>query len=810
MKYLLLLTLVGLPFLCAGQSAQVSGRLLESTDSPAVFASVALYLNQDSSLVKAVTSDDNGAFRITNLSPGTYFLTATYVGYENLSVAPFTLTAGATKALQALEFSSSAVALQEIAVTAARSLIEVKADRTVFNVAGTINSAGSNAISLLRKAPGVVVGNNDNISILGRSGVLLYVDGKRLPLTGQELAEYLRNLPAEQIDRIEIITSPGAKYEAEGNGGIIDIRLKRDENVGLSGSVATSYGQGRYGNANATVMADYRSKLISIYGNLGRSQGSQANSASFRNTLNGFTLEEVEDGFSQWGGFYGRLGMDLFLGKRHTLGILVSGSDFEQPQRSLNRNVIANADRLEVIDSILISRNEVDILSRRHQVNANYRYTGDGGMILNFDADYAAFTRNNVRQQANQYFEADEATLLSSSDFRFAGPSTVAVSGLKLDFEHPLSFGHLSAGAKMSQIVSDNSFLVYNGRPQEAQLDAQRSSSFSYVESIQAAYVSLSGKIKNKLEYSLGLRTEWTQLEGTISVFDPSLSEPPFTQRYRRFFPNAGLSWPINDQHTIGLRYGRRIARPYYGLLSPFRNQLSPLTFSIGNPRLQPEQINNLELSYTLAQRYHLKVAYGVTIDQITHVSRRDEENPLARSFSSDNSAQQRVLSFNLSFPLEITKGWTTTNSISGQHLTNSSALTAGETLDLKAFSYNLNHQSTIQLPWQLKGEVSGYFNGPGIHGGDVFRAKANWSLEAGLQRKFIEEKLTVRVSVSDIFLQAGWGGRAEFNGLISEIDSVWDSRRLNLNISYSFGNDKVKRRNRSTAAAKETNRAGG
>ncbi|MEM9931230.1 MAG: outer membrane beta-barrel protein, partial [Bacteroidota bacterium] len=166
-------------------------------------------------------------------------------------------------------------------------------------------------------------------------------------------------------------------------------------------------------------------------------------------------------------------------------------------------------------------------------------------------------------------------------------------------------------------------------------------------------------------------------------------------------------------------------------------------------------------------------------------------------------------LSVNLSCPLNISSGWTTNNNLSVHRLTNSSLLSEGEQLSLKATAFNFNHQSTITLPWQLKGEISGYFNGPGLRGGDVFRAKANWSLDLGLQRKFLREQLMVRISVSDVFHQAGWAGQAEIGGLTSEIVGVWDSRRLNLNLSYSFGNKKVESRNRSTAAAREANRAG-
>jgi len=198
---------------------------------------VALYATQDSSFAKVGVSDDIGKFKLQGIDAGNYFLVASYVGYSDIRIEDIDLTKDQQEDLKILQFKPITTELAQATVTAKRDMVEVKGDRMVFNVQGTTNSAGSDAISLLRIAPGVVVDNNDNINVLGRSGVLLFVDGKRLPLTGEDLSSYLQNLPAEQIDRIDIITNPGAKYEAEGNAGILDIRLKKDKNLGANGSV---------------------------------------------------------------------------------------------------------------------------------------------------------------------------------------------------------------------------------------------------------------------------------------------------------------------------------------------------------------------------------------------------------------------------------------------------------------------------------------------------------------------------------------------------------------------------------------------
>ena len=232
MKYFKLCLVLLVPFFAHSQSASIKGQLKDAAGAPVIFANVALFNATDSILAKVEPTDENGFFQMSNLAAGGYFLTATYVGMADLRQQNIKLTAGQTLDLGVLAFKPAATELQEVTVSATRAMVEIKPDRTVFNVEGTINSVGADALSLLRKAPGVTVDNQDNVNVLGRAGVLVYVDGKRLPLSGQELSNYLQNLPAEQIDRFDIITNPGAKYEAEGNAGIIDIRLKKDQKPG--------------------------------------------------------------------------------------------------------------------------------------------------------------------------------------------------------------------------------------------------------------------------------------------------------------------------------------------------------------------------------------------------------------------------------------------------------------------------------------------------------------------------------------------------------------------------------------------------
>ena len=323
MKAISTLTLFLLIFSSSyAQNASIKGQLQDTESAAVEFANAALYLAADSSLVKVGSSDESGIFQLPGLNAGEYFLVASFVGMPDLRKTGINLTADQQLDLGILSFSPSSVELSEVTVKASRAMVEVKPDRTVFNVQGTINSVGADAISLLRKAPGVTVDNNDNINVLGRAGVLLYVDGKRLPITGEDLSAFLQNLPAEQIDRIDIISNPGARYEAEGNAGIIDIRLVKDKSHGTNGSVNATYSQGELPRYNMGANANYRNKHMNVFGTLGYGRFENFNDMEFLNFQNGLILDETNEMENKRSFSNFRIGTDFFIGKNHTIGFL--------------------------------------------------------------------------------------------------------------------------------------------------------------------------------------------------------------------------------------------------------------------------------------------------------------------------------------------------------------------------------------------------------------------------------------------------------------------------------------------------------
>ncbi len=793
-------------FWVGAQNAELNGSLLDVDGNPISFVNIALFNVPDSTLAKVETSDEAGAFTFKGMKPGIYYLEASFVGLSKLQVADISLIENQVRELGALTMTSDAIELETAVVTARRAMVEVKPDRTVFNVEGTINSAGDNGFGLLRKAPGVLVDNNNNISVLSRSGVLIYIDGKRLPLQGDALTSYLQNIPAEQIDRIDIITNPGAKYEAEGNAGIIDIRLKRDKSIGSNGNVSYNASQGRYFNTNGSFSGNYRNKKLNAFGTLGAGGGDSFNTIDFLNFQNGLLIDEINFTRNTNRNANFRFGTDFFLNDNSTIGFLVTGNRNDQSAESRNKSFISQGLNTPV-DSVLRANNISSGLNNNATFNLNYAWS-TGKKTLNIDADYGSYDNSTDFFQPNLYFDPVNDELISQNITSYYTPVLIDIATLKLDYELPLFGGQFGTGAKFSNVRTDNTFDFFNEINGEDVLNIQRSNNFTYSENVYAAYISYNRKLTDKLSLASGLRTEITDAVGILTPLDPSLQEPPVEQDYFTWFPNVGLTYQLSRFQTLSVSYGKRINRPDYNVLNPFRIQLSELSFSRGNAFLIPEIVHNAEVGYTLFYRFNFKLAYSRTLNQITRLIGPDESDPRAGFISWENLATQDVYSFNASLPFQLTPWWTLFVNASASHINNQADYGENGVVDVQAFTYSFFQQQTFNLPKKFVGEISGYYSGPGVWGG-VFLYDAQWALNLGIQKKFLNDQFNVKLSANDIFFTSGWTGTSAFNGLTSEGSGNWDSRRVSLALNYNFGNSNVKSRKRNTGLEAESKRVG-
>ncbi|MEO6757819.1 MAG: TonB-dependent receptor, partial [Saprospiraceae bacterium] len=388
---------------------------------PAEFATVTLLKAADTSLVKGTITGTDGRFELTAIPTGRYMLRVNLIGAGDAALPAFDYDGGNLN-LDKITLLTDATALTQVTVVARRPIVEVQADKTILNVEGTVNSTGLNALELLRKAPGVTVDNNDNVNVKGKNQVKIMIDGRDVPLDGKDLAALLKGTQAADINAIEIISNPSAKYDASGNAGIINIRLKKNRALGTNGNVGVEgiYGQTLKGGLNLSL--NHREKAVNVFGTYNNNYGDWHNENNFVREQNGsvFNQKALQYNQSRWNS--ARVGADWFINDKNTIGILLNGSMNPGDWISESRATISRIADRQHIDSVLIASNRTDGDSRDFNGNLNYRFADTSGHSLNLDFDRGLYRIHNSSFQPNYYRAADGGELLNEKIYRSVMP----------------------------------------------------------------------------------------------------------------------------------------------------------------------------------------------------------------------------------------------------------------------------------------------------------------------------------------------------------------------------------------------------
>ena len=784
-----------------GQNAQISGQILSDAGEPISYATVQLKSKVDSTLVKAAITELEGDFAIQTLA-GNYFLEVSYIGYQTLFSEPIQIEEGESYQMGEMKIMEAAEDLEEVVVKAARPLVEVQPDRTVFNVDGSINANGSDALELLRKAPGVVVDNNESIILQGKNGVQVYIDDKPSPLSADDLASFLKTMQSSEIDAIEIITNPSAKYDAEGNAGIINIRLKKDKSLGTNGSLTTSFRQGVTPKTNNSISLNHRNKEINIFGRYGNNFGHYRNTNNILREQLGMGFDSHSGQVSENNGHNFRVGADLFVSDKSTVGVLVNGA--------VNDNVFYSAGKTRIYplssgmtNQILDAENTIDQTRDNLNANLNYVFNNNKGSRLNIDADFGMWRNTGASYQPNFYRDASETQIIETRIFSNNTPTDIDIYTLKADYEANLGSGKISFGAKSSIVRTDNTFDFFDIVDDIPVKNLDRSNNFIYKENVNAGYVSYQTQ-KGKWNLMGGLRLEHTHSLGELSA-EKIVHDEKVERDYVNLFPSAGITWQANDNNSWRINYSRRIDRPSYQDLNPFEFKLDELTFQKGNAFLNPQYTNSISLSHTYKYRLNTTLSYSVTDDLITEIT--DTFSADASFITYVNLAKQKNVSLTVSYPFSVTKWWNVYANATAYHVSNKAQFEVGKTIDLSANVFTFYGQNTFLLPKGYKFEISGFYNSPGLWGGN-FKTESMYGIDLGLQKKIFNEKADLKLAVTDVFKTQGWTGSNELGALRVIASGGWESRQFRATLSYNFGSNEVKAaRRRSTGIESESSR---
>ncbi len=787
--------------------SSVKGTVTDNASKPLPAATVSLLVSKDSSLYKAAVSDNAGAYQFEKVKAGSYMVKISSVNFGSWYSTNFELKEGTSYAVPAASMAAANKELKEVVVTTTKKpMIEVKADRTVFNVENSINATGSNALELLQKSPGVTVDKDDNISMKGKNGVRIYIDGRPTPMSGSDLAAYLKSVQSTDIESIEMIENPSAKYDASGNAGIINIKFKKNKKFGTNGTVAVGHNQGIYGKQYGNASLNYRDKKVNLFSNVSINKDRGENWLKFHRLQSDSIYEQSTLNFNSSKGGNIKLGADYFINDKNTIGILYNGN-YNSSEWISDGQTFISPQNSKLPAQILKSGNSVPSNRSNTNFNINYRYADTSGRELNIDADRGFFRSRGNSLQPNIYVDAATGAVLRERIFANSTPINIDISTAKADYEQKFGKGKLGVGAKFAQVKTDNTFDFYNVINNSKQQDWERSNRFTYTEKVSAAYVNYNRAYK-KWSYQIGVRAEQTNSEGELKARSKATmndTTETVKRSYLDFFPSAAISYTLSATHQFNINYSRRIDRPHYQDLNPFENKLDELTYEKGNAFLRPQYTNSFSLSHTYKSFLTTSLSYSHISDYITPIN--DTARTNATYITNKNLASQDVYSLNISAPFKITKWWNVYANVNTNHTRYKADFDDGKSINLSVTTVNYYNQHTFTLGKGYTAEFSGWFNTPSIWGG-TFKTEFMWSADAGIQKLVMDKKGTIKLSVTDIFKTNQWKSVSNYAGITFNAQGGWDSRQARLSFQYRFGSNTVKAaRERKTSIESESNR---
>ena len=781
-----------------GQSGK--GRVVGSDGGPLPFANVLLLSHRDSSLVKGAVSDSLGVYLIDNIRVGSYLLSATSIGYKQTYVSPLLINSNLE--IKDITLEDDSKQLDEVIILEKRPFVEQHVDRMVVNVANSIIASGSTALEVLEKAPGVTVDRqNGSLQLRGKEGVIVMMNGKQTYLSMAELVTLLKTMPSDDIDQIELITNPSAKYDAAGNSGIINIRMKKNNNVGTNGSISYGVGSGKYARQRGNFQLNHRTKKVNVFGNYSANRGGNYFFLEAQQRIdNGEQVNLTDQNtYIQFRdrGQSAKAGLDYFISKNTTIGLVWTGfwnnngeegtarSDF---QKEGSAEYYLQAQTNKAIGST--SANQIGNLNFQHSFKAK-------GGELSADLDYGRYTRDYSNTLVTQTISIDNP-VQPLAGLLVEMPTLIDIKTAKIDYNRSVfSSWRMESGLKSSYVASDNDMTLSQGQSNNLVINEKLSNHFTYTEQVYAGYTSLSGKLGEKTQVQAGLRVEHTHSVGNSITLDQVVNRD-----YFNFFPSMFLSRPLSKNHSIGFSYSYRIDRPNYQSLNPARSYVDPYIYSRGNPFLKPQYTHSLELKHGFKDKLFTSIGASFVDDIVFYViqpvdSIRTERSP-------DNFGTSQSYNLTVSFPVEVMKGWNMQLNFLGVY-----SKFAYTYLDVpttvEQISGRFNASNTLVFGHGWTGEVTGWVSTPGVY----IVQKSPWlgSVDVGIQ-KSISSAFTAKVSLQDVFHSNKYIGKIDAPSYKTDFRLAFDTRILMLNLTYTFGNQQLKgARQRRIGSEDETNR---
>lgn len=779
----------------------IQGSLIDEEQTPLSFASVLLRKSSDHTIYKTSLTNEQGIYHFLQVEEGRYSIEFQMMGYETQVKKDILINEVVKEVkLEETQMIPALLMISEVVVKGQVPLIERRADRIIVNLNNSMTA--TSIMELMDRLPGVTVSAQDVISLNGKP-IVIYMDGKRTPLTGDALASFLRGMPSANIQKVELIANPSSKYDAAGSGGIINIVKKKDNKEGVVGSLYGSYVQGRYGKSNGGITLNYKKNtLYNIFFN--------TNFAALKYFIDSksiysyFTQNKVPLGQSIFTTNSIRdnqtitptVGVDFYLSDKTMLSISTSQilSGFKRKGQTFFEQL--NGDKLLVGQSNMI--NDVDMDSRTNISNIHLVHKLDtSGQEITADLDYSNF--NNISDFTNSDMLYDgSGNFITDRNSLLDNDGRLNLYAIKLDYSNPLSkTANIEAGWKSSYIVSNNHNLFYDVVNNMSVPDHSKTDRFKYSENINALYFNFNKKY-DKLSMQLGVRSEHTFGKGKQLQ-----TNEDFTNQYIRLFPSISLDYNFDTSNGLTLNLNKRINRPTYESLNPLLRFVNSSNYIQGNPTLLPGLSYNSSLRYSYKNELFFTFSYDVSLkEQITVTSQYDNS---AFTSKPENDKRANYFSALMSYSKPVTKWWNTNNSVQIWQQRYNSIINGFEVSSNGMPALSVSTFQTLNI----KEKASLYI-------GIVYLSKYqsrnritenNYYSNAGIRLKILDNTGTLFLGYNDIFNTYN-AGYVENSVLVNQDwNNSFDNRAIVTSFTYNFGKGRIKSVNKGTATEEERKR---
>lgn len=762
---------------------QVKGSVTDSIGNPLDAAVVVLMNADNGNIVCQGITLENGSYNLD--AAGNLQVYVSSLGYRQHVSTPFIVKSDTL--LPPIKLHPEDFVLDDVVVIGEKQSPSVKIEKgkMIFTPKNSSIMAGSTALEVLKKTPGVFVDGENNISIGGKNSVLVILNGKQTYMQKDELITLLKATPSSSVSSVEVMHNPSAQYDAEGSGGIININMNRKKSEGFFFSLNNGVSYWENLRENTELSFSYTKNRFSLSGSYNHAFGYYDMDYGMHRIQEGKDYYSPTQDTDKRKTISGNLNMEYTLNDKHLIGARIDANTLFGPGQTNTVTEIRDANTRELEQILYASNDYYTQKGNRYGGNLYYMAIPKEGVSYNLDFNYAWFDGGSGNWQPNKYVSPD-GSVLQDNLYKSVNSRDINIYAVSYDQKHPLWNGELKSGVKFSSVNADNGYQFYNVDNGQERIDKSQSNDFRYKEQILAGYILYSHSLGDKISMEVGLRGEYTFSDGLLHTIDGDGDENN-KSNYLNLFPTFNLNYQINDSHALTLNYASRIDRPAYQDLNPFEYLLDELSYWKGNPFLTPQKTHKVALTYS-HNRTAITASYSYMKDYKAQITDTLSVNKVI--MTPRNIGKQQRVSLTLFQGINIARWWEMNLNLIGYYVKNDIAFDKYRKFNLDGFAGIFSIQNTIRLPWQIQMELNGSYVTKRLGASNEYIDPSGY-VDIGFSKSFANKRWTVNLAMSDIFWTSRWDNYSSFSGF-----QLWnwgksESRQIKLNITYRFGREK-------------------